>query len=53
MDWKDYKTGLYILGAIIIAFVGFYVGGKQHNAKKDRPFLKPKTPNEDVLTRLI
>jgi len=53
MDWKDYKTFLYIFGAIIMAFVGFYVGGKQHNAKKDRPFLKPKTPNEDVLTRLI
>jgi len=53
MDWKDYKTVIYIAIAIVMGVVGFYCGSLQHEKKKSRPFMKPKTGNEDIITRLI
>jgi len=53
MTWKDFWTPVFIVIAAVMALIGYYVGYLQHEKKKHRPFIKPKTQNEDIVTKLI
>jgi len=53
MTWKDIRTPIFIAASALLAILAYYCGFWQHQKKKDRPFMKPKTANQDIVTKLI
>jgi len=51
MDWKTYMTFVYIAGAVVLGFGGYYVGYWQYEKKKNRKCRDAKNP--DVVARLL
>jgi len=49
MDWKTYMTYVYIAGAVVLGFVGFYVGILQYGKKKDKKCMDAKNPEKGPL----